>query len=124
MRPGLAEFLQAAAARRFVYGEFDCGLWLADWYMVATGRPDPAAHLRGVGRRDVGNQVRSIARRCGLQRTLRPTSGDIALISIARGEVLGAIYSTSWTVLAERGLTVLGADRIERSIIWSIPWHS
>jgi hypothetical protein len=42
----LDEYIQAAQARVFAYGTFDCCLWCADWVSVATG-VDHAATLRG-----------------------------------------------------------------------------
>ncbi len=123
MRAGLAEFLRSSASRDFKYGEFDCGLWLADWYMLATGRPDPAAHLRGVGRKDLGNQMRSIVRSLGLTRTASPPHpGDIGLVSLAKHHCSGAIFSTDWVILAEGGgLHIVNPSRVIRRIVWAMP---
>jgi uncharacterized protein DUF6950 len=122
VRPGLAEFLRASAAREFRYGEFDCGLWLADWFIAATGRPDPVAHRRGHSRKDLGNQMRVVVRSLGLARTASPEPGDIGLISLAKHHCTGAIFSTSWIVLAEGGgLTIVNPCRVARRIVWRMP---
>lgn len=42
----LAEYLGAAARRKFVWGEFDCFLFVANWVFEQTGI-DPAGEYRG-----------------------------------------------------------------------------
>jgi len=42
----LRDFLRSCAARRFVLGKHDCGLFLADWVNHVTER-DPALPVRG-----------------------------------------------------------------------------
>lgn len=111
-------FLRDCASRTIVLGEFDCGLWLADWYMVATGRPDPVAEYRGRGLKHVGHPVRLMTKRFGLQRTWSPTTGDIGLVRVG-GLCVGAIYARSWMVLNVNG--GVGSLQFEpRFIAWSM----
>lgn len=123
MKSTLLQFFHAAAARKFAYGEFDCGLWLADWYMQATGLPDPAAHLRGCGCRELPRNVREIVGRLGLARTLDPVSGDIGLVSLVKGHCVGAIYcGRDWVMLGDNGgLSAVRAGGARRAIAWRIP---
>lgn len=107
VRADLVAFLREAAAREFILGEFDCGLWLADWYMRATGRPDPAAPWRGTYQDEAGYRALRfplvIARafdRAGVPRTKRPETGDVAVLRGKR-DAVGAIRTDSgWAFLA------------------------
>lgn len=87
----LAAFLHEASSRKFEWGRFDCGLWLADWYVFATGSADPAAHLRYAysdeasckalcGALGPARVVHRIAKNAGLKRTYAPMRGDIAVL--------------------------------------------
>lgn len=132
----LAQFLARDAAREWEWGEHDCGLRLADWFVALTGRPDPAAHLRGqyanesqcearYGSAPALRQIRAVVRSLGLERTADPVAGDIAVITIsAEGQrlVLGAIrLESGWSVPGTVGLTRL-ADEVVRVIAaWRIP---
>lgn len=99
----LARFLCEAAGKKIEYGEWDCGLWLADWYMLATGKPDPAQGLRGVGLKSTAIVWRVI-RSLGLTRTKEPKPGDVGLVSIERGHLVGAIFSgRNWWMLCDDG---------------------
>jgi hypothetical protein len=110
----LTDYLRASAGRRFAYGEFDCGLFLADWIKLVRGF-DPAAALRGSYHRleDVPGMherggllhvLTSLARSSGLHTTRHPRLGDVALVSIAGGPVVGAIRGErGWMVLGEGG---------------------
>ncbi len=108
----LRSFLAREAARPWEMGEHDCGLWLADWYVFATGAPDPAAHLRGwhrgPGARRAGDAIvlrhlRVVARTLGLLRTTMPLPGDIAALCLCE----------------PRARIAVGAIRVERG--WIVP---
>ena len=43
----LPAFIRAEATREWIWGEHDCGLWLADWVSFATGIHDLGRFLRG-----------------------------------------------------------------------------
>lgn len=74
-----------------VWGEDDCCLMLANW-AVRLGHPDPAAHLRGRYRTELGcvrvlaraggvlAVVGDCARRIGLEPTERPRRGDVGVV--------------------------------------------
>jgi hypothetical protein len=110
----LSEYLRTAAGRPFAYGQFDCGLFLADWIKLVRGI-DPAAELRGRygriedvpgigGRRGLMGILTGLARRLPLAVTKRPKTGDVALISIGGAAAVGAIRGErGWLVLAEGG---------------------
>jgi hypothetical protein len=130
----LAEFLQQDASREWEWGEHDCGLRLADWYMAATGEPDPAAHLRGAYANEgqcearfggTLKQIRAVISGLGLPRTKEPSAGDIAVIAIAAaGErlVLGAIkLKSGWSVPGTIGLTRLADESVRIIAAWRIP---
>jgi Domain of unknown function (DUF6950) len=89
----LVNFLREAAARPFVWGEFDCCLFFADWTELRCG-VDPALELRGTYsterqmRRLVkvrGGIVRLVGdcmARAGCKVTFCPQRGDIGLVRI------------------------------------------
>jgi len=102
----LTDFLRAAAARPFRLGVHDCGLWLADWYVVRTGKPDPAAHLRGAYYEsgDLNVLMRGVVARAALSETSTPLHGDVGIIRIGH-HVMGSIFTGSrWAVLSQRGI--------------------
>lgn len=128
----LAGFLDRAARTPFAYGADDCCLWLADW-LVALGRPDPAAHLRGRYRTALGCArvlkreggvlavVGACAEAAGLVRTHAPRLGDVGVVTelTARGEqrVGGICLGPRWAMRGE-GLVVATASPIAA---WSVP---
>lgn len=102
-----------AAARPFRLGEFDCGLWGADWCVEVTGR-DPAAGLRGRysteaelaalgGWRGVPGLFAQGYRSIGIGRTVQPATGDVALLSISGAPVVGAIVLQSVAFVLSQG---------------------
>ncbi len=117
----LTKFLLSASVRTFRLSDFDCGLWLADWYMTATGKPDPAAHLRGKAyvQSDLIRHVRSIVRSLHLARTSNPVRGDVGIARL--GDLaIGAIFTGKrWAMIGERGLSatshphIIAAWRVE-----------
>ncbi len=121
----LPEFLFHAAARPFQWGQFDCALWLADWYMAATRQPDPAAWLRGAyddetscrakfGNAAAARMLHEVARRIPLVRTADPFFGDIGAVEIPlpRQQICGAIRArSSWVLLKPNGLVRIPDDQ-------------
>jgi len=98
----LAEFIQGAQKRPFVWGEFDCCLFAADWVMVATG-VDVAADLRGKYKSETG-AARVIKKYGGIERMVddllapygaiklpiaKARRGDVCLLDTPLGEALG-----------------------------------
>ncbi len=109
-------FLWCAAEKRFQWGQWDCGLWLADWLMFGTGKPDPASDLRGkyhdaesclalCGPLGFPRMIQRIADNAGLERTRSPQRGDVAVIRTRPGNVaVGAIcLGKSWAYIGQRG---------------------
>lgn len=117
MNPGrLTDFLQAAAARSFEYGRFDCFLFTADWCQAARG-VDPGASIRGryddlasglalVGVKNLPAAFRLLLGRAGLRRTRAQLPGDIALIELSDRQPRGAIVvAKGYMLLGARGLS-------------------
>jgi hypothetical protein len=113
----LARFLAEAARRPLVFGEFDCGLWLADWVRESRGI-DAAAHLRGryhdargmrrVLKREGGllQVVAGCARAAGLRRTNAPNAGAIGVVETlglkGKRQHVGAICTgPRWAFISE-----------------------
>lgn len=118
----LTEFLRAAAARTFILGEWDCGLWLADWYVFRTGKPDPAALIRGAPcyrNEDLVHMVRRFARLSKIPRTLTPKRGDVGLIRLSDGAHGGIFTGSRWAVLGEGG-GVAGVRYARVIAAWSV----
>lgn len=114
MNGKLPAFLQHAARRKFEWGQFDCCLWLADWFAFCTGNPDPVPHFRGAYHDADGARVlcgamghpflvRRIARSLNLRRTHDPLPGDVALMRV-QGRAIGAIRTRlGWVMLTPSG---------------------
>lgn len=128
----LSAFLYLAGRTPFAWGRFDCSLWLADW-LVACGRPDPAAHLRGRYRTATGcarllsrrGGLRAVIGDCAAQAGLAPTdgpqAGDVGVVDAitANGvrQVGGLCTGARWAVLAPRGLIVAPAQPL---VAWRV----
>lgn len=121
MTDRLSCFLIQAARAPFAWGKSDCGLFLADWVLAATGH-DPARDLRAayacantaaplVGSKGLPGLVTRLARSAGLQRGL--ARGSVAVVRVQLGSSqahCGAIYTGSgWALRQHRGLVVLPA---------------
>lgn len=120
-------------------GEHNCGLWLADWYVEATARPDPAEHLRGryghvemdwISPAAVLRHLKRIAPTIGLIRVKAPGLGDIAVLALRWGDgkrrAVGAIrVEGGWVVPAGapdvRGLTKLADGTADVIAAWRFP---
>lgn len=120
----LAKYLDAAASRPFGWSGWDCGLFVADWAILLTGR-DPAASWRGHYDSEracarltapLGGYIGAFAYgalACGFAPTVLPEDGDAGLVELhfgRRARPCGAIrYRGRWAVLSTRGLSVLRA---------------
>lgn len=121
----LSAFLAEAAGKPYRLGEWDCGLWLADWFVAATGLPDPASHLRGTayGVSEVAKHARRIIRSLSLPRTREPQRGDIGLVSLQKGHLVGGIFTgTHWCVLIDdKGIGAIVPRGVRFVAAWSCP---
>ena len=119
----LQAFLRVAIQRQFEYGEFDCGLWLADW-IVALGKPDPAFKLRGTYQHGENCALRiyRTLRSAGLIRTGSPEIGDVGVIRIADKHYVGSICSGArWVVLRKQGgLSALNVSMVPKFLAWKV----
>lgn len=116
----LSAFLADAASRKVDLGQWDCGLWLADWYMVATGKSDPADDLRGRGL-ESPLTIRDTINRLGLAHTSEPQRGDVGLVSLHKGHLVGAIFTGShWCMLTDGGIGALLPKRFRFIAAWRI----
>ncbi|MGB6079085.1 MAG: hypothetical protein WBF99_06450 [Xanthobacteraceae bacterium] len=133
----LSEYLAALARKRFVYGETDCLMILADWVFIRRGI-DPAAHWRGTYHDEAGCRAALIAGRgivhcieaglapLGIQRTSDPKHGDVGLVRtfIRRGDravlrKVGAlcVSPNRWALMTDRGLVI---SEFQPVVAWSI----
>lgn len=121
MNDKLSAFLADAAGRRVVLGQWDCGLWLADWCMALTGMPDPAASYRGVGSDNPVN-IRRIIRDNKWPRVSTAERGDIGLVSIQKGHLVGGIFTgTHWCVLIdEQGIGAIVPEKLRFIAAWRV----
>lgn len=113
----LEEFLREWAAKPFVRGETDCGIFVADWIRERRGA-DPAGDLRGA------TNDRGAARRIiraggyeamvtnaldafGLARVDEARPGDVALL-VRPGDfvAVGIKTTTAWAVKEMGGLMI------------------
>jgi len=117
----LALFLQAEASMVMAWGEWDCGLRIANWLVERTGIPDPAAHLRGRYHDQASCEaligspyplvIARLIRGAGLKRTSAPKAGDPAVIRQPGGAPIAAIRTAhGWTIPAAKGLIRVPAD--------------
>lgn len=112
----LSRFLNAAAARPFAWGEFDCLLWLADWIEAQRGI-DLGVNFRGrystmlqAARivRDADGMVSLVdllTRGSGVRRANVGASGDIAVVSV--GGVGGEHFGSQAGAILLAGTAVL-----------------
>jgi hypothetical protein len=60
-------------------------------------------------------------RSLNLPRTKEPQAGDIGLVSIQRGHLVGSIFSgRSWWMLSENGLSALPPTKLRFIAAWRI----
>jgi hypothetical protein len=124
----LADDLQAAAGKRFAWGECDCCLFVADWIKAVHGF-DPAAGWRGVysdergARRALamsGGLIRLMSLRMaahGIDPTDTPGHGDIGAVETALGPTAAIRVSAGWACKSPAGLI---AAPFKSLAAWSI----
>jgi hypothetical protein len=128
----LAHFLAESAAHRFRLGEFDCGLFLADWCKVRLG-VDPARELRAKystveeAKRIMATGMLPIVfsrllRRAGIPLTKTPMFGDVAMVHMNNGGARGAIVGMrGYITLAQgMGITRISFTRARRIAAWAL----
>lgn len=106
----------------------NCGFMLADWYMYATGRPDPVAHYRGgtFAMDTAMEHVSKIATELGLDETRYPKRGDIGIIEIVDKEggdnkSFGAIFAGNrWILLANTGISGISPGSVVLKKAWRV----
>ena len=134
----LTRFLNAAAERPFVWGEFDCLLWLADWIETRRGI-DLGVNFRGCYStmlqaarivRDADGMVSLVdmlTRGSGVRRASVGARGDIAIVSVAGdggahfGNEAGAILlGGSAALISQQGLVVPRMDYAPVVAAWKV----
>lgn len=128
MAARLIDFLTRYAERPFVWGQDDCSLFLADWWMEVHG-VDPAASLRGsydsqetchkvlFWRGGLVCVVSGLAKTVGAVRTRNPQDGDFAVIRV-RNKVVGAIRVGEFWAVRNEQIGFVSDARVLRA--WSI----
>jgi len=120
----LEKFLADLARADFAWGENDCAMTVANWWLLKRGI-DPAADLRGtygteqecmaVVAREGG--VLAVVERCavraGARSVTEPLPGDIGVISV-HGQEFGAVMGSRgrWMVKSAHGLAGYRCDAI------------
>ena len=123
----LANFLADALKTPFTWGVSDCCSWLDAWIVHQRG-VSPAGDLRGMPRRMLaavarkkGGIVALIAARmesAGLDETLAPEIGDVALVQGAGKRPAGAVWTgQTWALKSTDGIAFLRATPIR---IWKV----
>lgn len=113
----LSDYLAAAAARPFAWGECDCALFGADWVLARRGF-DPAAGFRGAYRRacqahDVlvlnRGLLALVARQLeasGVASTGDPQPGDVGVVEATEGATVAIRVAGGWACKSPRGVIV------------------
>lgn len=126
----LHQFLRDLARRPFVWGECDCTLILADWWLLNHG-VDPATEWRGAystrdechallaTRGGLLRVVRDLAARAAATRTCAPVSGGFGVVRHGGKHVCAiCLGSGLWAGKSPDGLTVFRPDKI--AMAWKI----
>lgn len=130
----LDNWIAARQAARFVWGESDCAMFVADWTAALTGR-DPAAAYRGrydseATARRTGGEGAALARRfdrafraAGFPRARRPVPGDVGLVRPAGAKnvpTLGAIHAgdDEWLALTDGGMASVFRPQVV--VAWAV----
>ena len=89
--------------------------------MAATGMIDPAASYRGLGTDNPIN-IRHVARQQKWPRTDTPARGDIGLVSLQKGHLVGGIFTgTHWCVLIdEQGIGAIIPEKLRFVAAWRV----
>jgi hypothetical protein len=125
----LAGFLREAVSRHFMLGEWDCGLFCADWVRVRRG-VDPAAAWRGRYHSALG-LARLLNRRGGIvahfdaclinaTRTTDPQRGDIAIVETPQGLTGGIVVNSSAVALVGDAIIIRNRSIAPLVAAWSI----
>ena len=123
MAAGLNAYLRAARARTFAWGEWDCGIFWADWVRLSTGH-DPWAGWRGTYASEA-EAAALMAREGGLAAMFQKGLAGIdapppgAVVDSERGQAGAIPVGGSFAVLSERGLGRIRADLCR--VVWSCP---
>lgn len=122
MRAQLARYLRDQARRPFRWGEADCGMFVAGWAALLTGR-DAGQPMRGryaseaelsalMGPLGLPRLVDRLARAAGLSRQRSPQPGDIGVV-VAGGQLVCGICSPrGWLVRGDRAVMRVEAERV------------
>lgn len=129
----LDQFLEAATARTFRDGEWDCQLFPAEWVRLVTG-VDPAKEWRGRYSTALGRE-RILKREGGplavmtrgaesarLKRTTEPVRGDVGLIRLSGRDYGAVCLGDRWALVTRRGLAAERPDEVIRA--WEVAWRS
>lgn len=126
----LVAFLRRAAREPHRNGQWDCSMFLANWFQEITGR-DPVVHFRGQYNDRAGWQaiieragglvslIDDVAVRVGIARTQIPELGDIGVIDLPRLGHTGAILAMSgWALKLNDGLSIVPGKPVAA---WKLP---
>lgn len=104
--PDLRAFMRSARRRPFVWGEFDCCLFAADWVALCTGR-DPAATWRGTYSTETEARalMDSAGGMSGLLDAVLHRSDDpaVGILETPQGEACAIRAGNLWAVLTPGG---------------------
>lgn len=119
MAAGLEHYLTETGDLPFVWGERDCTLWVADWWVARYGE-DPAQEFRDryTTREEAedfvdGDLVGLIGRYVPQKDVAE--RGDIGVVEIMGREVAAICTGSHWAVKTEGGLLV---TRAEPKAVW------
>lgn len=134
----LTQFLLRAAIRPFIWGDWDCLLWLAEW-IKETRHVDPGVGFRGSYDSMLGaarivrlydgmaNLVDVGVKPYGIEYTTEPRRGDIAVVGVAGdggenfGNLAGGILlSGSVALLCQVGLMVPRLENVSIVAAWRL----
>lgn len=122
----LTQFLRDAAGREFRLGEWDCGLWLADWYVVLTGHPDPAAAMRGKNyaadalMTHLAPAVMALIEAGKIAFAPYPVRNDVGVLALGDRQIGAICTGTHWAVLGENGLSSIPLLAAKLLYAWRI----
>lgn len=119
MAKGLEHYLTETCDLPFVWGERDCTLWVADWWVAYHGE-DPAAHFRNrystreeaeafVDGDLIGLIDQYVPRKAQAER------GDIGVIEVVGLDVAAICTGEHWAVKTEGGFF---AKRAAPKAVW------
>lgn len=113
-----AEYLRSSMGRRFSWGETDCALWAADYFLLETGQ-DPASHFRGKYSTKMecysilkrGGGLRNVVRN-GMRRVSSVPLSDVgvAVARVGTRQMCGVFSHGVLHVLTERNTLFLSRD--------------